>query len=58
MDVVLNLTYVPSPGSVQADVITGFDCKSACVECGVIQETNQNSPKYNWDICPAHQKYT
>lgn len=57
IDIVLNLTYIPSPGNAQADVITEFNCKNVCVECGVIQKTKQNGAEYNWVICPAHQKY-
>lgn len=35
-------------------VQNGFDCKDACVKCGVVVE-NGRSRSYNWQNCPYYQ---
>jgi len=53
--VTLELTYASIPGIVET--LSGFNCKNACVECGVVTESGL-SRKYNWEVCPAHGNIT
>jgi len=57
-NVVLELTYTPSPVEAQLDFLTGFNCTNSSLQCGVIKETEYKSREYDWEVCPAHKQYT
>ncbi|NOS73442.1 MAG: hypothetical protein HOP36_02640 [Methyloglobulus sp.] len=49
--VTLVLEYASIPGVVET--LNGFNCKNACVECGVVK-ISPGSQSYNWNNCPAY----
>jgi len=50
--VVLELKYESIPGIFET--LTGFNCRHACLECGVVTK----SGSYDWKGCPAARNYT
>lgn len=38
-------------------VVNSFDCRNACVECGVITNNQANNIR-DWSVCPIYDKYT
>ncbi|MEI7995512.1 MAG: hypothetical protein WCH01_11480 [Methylococcaceae bacterium] len=51
MQVDLTSTYTNKPGGIE-ETLVGFNCKNACVECGVVTN-NGLSKSYDWSNCPA-----
>lgn len=54
-EVTLELVYSSIPSAIK--ILSSFNCKKACIECGVVSVTNL-SKQYNWGACPAYKVFT